>query len=92
MLLVASGIDFLTAARLMDCSDTAMVPEVCVRVVPGNAVRATKALGGMLYGSAGTTAVVMPFASLGLLLEGRLSRRFPANRARQQKKVRGTSL
>lgn len=83
MLLVASGIDFVTAARLVDRSDTAMVSKVYARVVPDNVVQATKVLDRMLYGSAGTTAVVMPFASFGLLLEGRLSRRFPANRAGQ---------
>lgn len=65
-LLVASGIDLVTVAHLMGHSGTAMVSKVYAHVVPDNVVQATKALGGVLYGNAGTTAVVLPFASLGL--------------------------
>ena len=65
-LLVASGIDLVTVAHLMGHSDTAMVSKVYAHVVPDNVVRATKALGGVLYGNASTTAVVMPFSSLGM--------------------------
>ncbi len=65
-LLVASGIDLVTVAHLMGHSDTAMVSKVYAHVVPDNVMQATKALGGVLYGNAVATAVVMPFSSLNM--------------------------
>lgn len=60
--MVASGVDMVTAADLMGHSDTAMLAKVYAHLVPENATRAVAVVGGVLFG--GKETPVVPFAAL----------------------------
>lgn len=62
-LMVANGVDMVTAAALMGHSDTTMLAKVYAHAVPENLSNATKAIGGVLFGEEKTTKVV-PFLSI----------------------------